>query len=71
MTFFQDLITAYRAVRDSRRRSNILMLTRSESSRAAKQAVRLALLTEDELRRCASQWGGRMAHDEVRRRGLI
>jgi hypothetical protein len=71
MNFLRDMITAYRAVRDSRRRSNILMLTRAESNRAAKHAGRLALMTEDELRRCASQWGGRMAHDEARRRGLV
>jgi hypothetical protein len=71
MTIIQDLCIAYRAVRDSRRRSNILMLSRSEANRAAKQAGRLALMTEDELRRCAAQWGGRMAHDEARRRGLV
>ena len=71
MTIIQDFITAYRAVRDSRRRSKLLMLTRTESNRAAKQAARLALMTEDELRRCAAQWGGRMAHDEARRRGLV
>lgn len=71
MNFLRDMITAYRAVRDSRRRSNILMHSRAESNRAAKQAGRLALMTEDELRRCAAQWGGRMAHDEARRRGLV
>ena len=71
MNFLRDMITAYRAVRDSRRRSNALTLSRSESNRIAKQAGRLALMTEDELRRCAAQWGGRMAHDEARRRGLV
>jgi hypothetical protein len=71
MNFLRDMITAYRAVRDSRRRSKLLMLTRQESSRAAKQAGRLALMTEDELRRCASQWGGHQAFTEARRRGLV
>jgi hypothetical protein len=71
MTFLRDLITAYRAVRASRQQSRTLMLDRRDSNRAAKQAGRLALMTEDELRRCASQWGGRIAHDEARRRGLV
>ena len=71
MTFLQDMITAYRAVRASRHQSRILRLDHSDSNRAAKQAGRLALMTEDELRRCAAQWGGRMARDEAHRRGLV
>jgi hypothetical protein len=71
MTYLQDLITAFRAVRDSRRRSKLLMLTRAESNRVAKQAGRLSLMSEDELRRCASQWGGHVAFTEARRRGLV
>ena len=71
MNFLCDMITAYRAVRASRHQSRILRLDRSDSNRAAKQAGRLALMTEDELRRCAAQWGGQAAYNEVRRRGLI
>ena len=71
MTFFRDIITAYFAVRASRHQSRILRLDRSDSNRAAKQAGRLALMTEDELRRCAAQWGGQAASNEVRRRGLL
>jgi hypothetical protein len=71
MNYIRDLITAYRAVRASRKQSKVLMLDRGDSNRAAKQAGRLALMTEDELRRCASQWGGNAAFTEARRRGLV
>jgi len=71
MTFLRDFITAYRAVRASRQQSRALLLDRRDSNRAAKQAGRLSLMTEDELRRCAAQWGGTAAFIEARRRGLV
>lgn len=68
MTFFRDLLIAYKAVRDSRRRT--AFFDQRTSDRYARQAARIAAMPDDELQRCASQWGGAVCIPELRRRGL-
>jgi hypothetical protein len=68
MNFLRDMITAYRAVRDSRQRT--ALMDRRESDRLAKQAARIAAMSDDELCICASQWGGAVCLPELKRRGL-
>ena len=67
-TFIHDLLVTWRAVRDSRRRT-ALMDARA-SDRLAKQAARIAAMSDDELRLAAAQWGGAVCLPELRRRGL-
>jgi hypothetical protein len=69
MTIIQDLCITYRAVRDSRRRT--ALLDRRQSDRLAKQAARIAAMSDDDLQRCAAQWGGTVCIPEMKRRGLV
>ena len=39
-------------------------------ARAARQQARLRAMTDEELQRCAIQWGGAVCYPELRRRGL-
>jgi hypothetical protein len=67
-TFIHDLLITYRAVRDSRRRT--ALMDRRHSDRMARQSARIAAMSDDELSRCASQWGGAVCLPELKRRGL-
>mgnify|MGYP006269610019 CR=1 FL=1 len=40
------------------------------SERKRRQRQRLASMTDEQLLRCAIQWGGSVAYPEIRRRGL-
>lgn len=67
VNLFRDFWTAFRAVRDARRRWH----DRSRASQAAvQQAARLALLSDSELLACASRWGSAVCRRELLRRGL-
>jgi len=68
MTIIRDFLITFRAVRDSRNRT--ALLDPRESDRRARQAARIAAMGDDELQRCASQWGGSVCIPELRRRGL-
>lgn len=66
--FLDDLFLALRAAREVRRRR-----THGDwidQRAAALQAARLAVMTDDELICCASQWSSAMCRREMRRRGI-
>lgn len=64
--FWAAFKAAFRVARQVRRRRFTVIDSRRD--RAIAQAARLAAMTPEELRRCASQWGGAAA--ELKRRGL-
>ena len=68
MTFLHDLIAAYRAIR--RARAVAAAESARAADRAARDAARVARLTDAELLRFSIRPGGATLYPELRRRGL-
>lgn len=66
--FLWDLLIAFRAAREARRRMRSAEGWLHRGSVA--QAARLALMSDTELLACASQWGNAICRRELLRRGL-
>jgi hypothetical protein len=59
---------AFRDIREVRLRE--CQQQTKQLARKARQQARLRAMTDEELQRCAIQWGGAVCYPELRRRGL-
>jgi hypothetical protein len=59
---------AFRDIREIRLRE--CQQQTQQLAREARQQARLRAMTDEELQRCARQWGGHVVRPELRRRGL-
>lgn len=66
-TFVHDVWAAFKAARDARRLWPAM--SRAQRRRAARQAARFALMSDEQLQRSALEWGGALAAHELTRRG--